>query len=158
MKNKKFLLLPALALMLCACNNGSGNGSGVSGGDQSGNQSTVAPDQSASGDQDSDGTSYDPNKQLRLDFYLDYNHYDKENPYYSVFWYYDDPFTKEAIGLTDPDPKKISDLDPFYPNFKGWSRHAVVDEDSYLWKFGQESVSKEMAVGGYVEFFGIFTE
>ena len=66
-----------------------------------------------------------------LVFYLDYNHYDPDDPYYTYDWYFDTPFTQEQIGLTNP----TTAPDPFYGTFKGWSRQALVDEDQYLWDF-----------------------
>ena len=135
MKLKKLLLLPLLAapLMVASC---------VSGG---GTTSSSGGDSSSSG---GGGGS----KNLLMKFFSDYNHYDEEEPYLSVWWYYDQPFSKADIGLNDPTEVP----DPYYPTFLGWSIHPVVDEDQYLWNFGKDVVTTEMAVGGEIEFFGIF--
>ncbi|MBE6135877.1 MAG: hypothetical protein E7181_01240 [Erysipelotrichaceae bacterium] len=126
MKMRKLILLPALALLLTGCNNGPKTPS-----------------------------KYDPSNPKERDFkincYLDYNHYDPDNPYYVAWWDFDVPFSKDDIQLKDPDTVP----DPFYPVFKGWSRHALVDEDQYLFDFNTP-ISEEEAVGGYIELFGIF--
>ena len=134
MKNKKFLLIPALALLLGAC---SGNNNGSNNNNNS---------NSSGGDSD-----YKP---LLMNFYLDYNHYDEDNPYYSARWYYDTTFTKDQIGLSDPGSDKTPD--PYYPTFKGWSLYAVVDEDKYLFNFGTDKIAIEQTVNGVIEFFGIY--
>jgi len=130
MKMKKLILLPALALLLAGCNNSGGG----------------------SGDKPS---KYDPSNPKERDFkincYLDYNHYDPDNPYYVAWWDFDKVFTQDDIGLKDPTEVP----DPFYPTFKGWSRHALVDEDQYLFDWNT-AISEEDAVGGYIELFGIF--
>jgi hypothetical protein len=141
MKMRKLLLLPAMVLLLTACGNGGGGGSssssqGGGGGGSSGGGS------GGSGD-------YRP---LTINFYLDYNHYDEENPYHSARWYYDTTFTKDDVGLVDPTEVP----DQYYPTFKGWSTHALVDEDQYLWNFGTDKVAEADAVNGVIEFFGIF--
>ena len=97
-------------------------------------------------------TSVDPQKNLIIRFYLDYNHYEKENPYYTAYWYTDRTFTKEDIGLVDP--KEVPDS--FYGTFLGWSKYVIVDEDSYLWKFGEDKISYSDTAGGTFEIFGIF--
>lgn len=127
MKMKKLVVLPIMMLLLTACNGNDSGGSSGGGG---------------SGD-------YKP---LTINFYLDYNHYDEENPYLSARWYYDTTFTKEDINLTDPTEVP----DPYYPTFKGWSKYALVDEDSYLWKFGVDKISESEAVNGVFEIFGIY--
>ena len=133
MKMKKLFLLPAMMLLLTACGNGGGGGGGGSNSGSGG---------SGSGD-------YKP---LTINFYLDFNHYDEENPYHTAQWYYDSAFTKADLGLVDPTEVP----DRFYPTFKGWSTHALVDEDKYLWNFGTDKVAEADAVNGVIEFFGIF--
>ena len=130
MKMRKLLLLPVLALLLSGCNNGDGG-------------SKTPPDPE----------KYDPveERDFKIMCYLDYNHYDPDNPYYVAWWDFDLPFTKEQIKLTDPTEAP----DPYYPTFKGWSRHALVDEDQYLFDFNTP-ISEEEAVGGFIELFGIF--
>ena len=130
MKLRKLLFLPALALLLTGCNNGSGD-------------SKTPPDPD----------KYNPveERDFKIMCYLDYNHYDPDNPYYVAWWDFDLPFTKEQIKLTDPTEAP----DPYYPTFKGWSRHALVDEDQYLFDFNT-AISEDDAVGGFIELFGIF--
>lgn len=91
------------------------------------------------------------NKPLTINFYVDYNHYEPEEPYYVAKWYYDRPFTKEDLGLTDP-----ACPDEYYSKFLGWSLHTLLDGTEGLWKFGEDSVSRELAVGEYVNLFGIW--
>lgn len=123
---KKLFLIPALALLLTAC-----------------------------GNSDKKPPSYDPSNPVERDFkincYLDYNHYDPDNPYYVAWWDFDKVFTQADIGLKDPTEVP----DSYYPTFKGWSRHALVDEDKYLFDWNTP-ISEEEAVGGYIELFGIF--
>ena len=121
---KKLLLLPLAALFLASCVGPGGGGGGFD------------------PDEERDFTIY---------FYLDYNHYDPDDPYYACSWYYDRPFSKTDINLKDPTEAP----DPYYPTFLGWSRQALVDEEQYLWDF-KTAISEEEAVGGYIELFGIF--
>ena len=126
MKMRKLILLPALTLLLTACNNGGGSG---------------------------DGGSYNPEKErdFKIMCYLDYNHYDPDSPYYVAWWDFDKPFSQSDIKLVDPTEAP----DPYYPTFKGWSRYALVDEDKYLFDWNT-AISEDEAVGGYIELFGIF--
>ncbi len=130
MKMKKLLLLPVLALLLTGCNN---NGGGKT------------------------PSKYDPDNPTERDFkincYLDYNHYDPDNPYYVAWWDFDTVFSKEDIGLKDLTDADATD--PYYSHFLGWSRHALVDEEKYLFDWNTP-ISEEEAVGGYIELFGIF--
>lgn len=104
----------------------------------------------------SEAPSSSQSSQIRKDFwirvYLDYNHFDESNPILKIMWQYGLPFTKEDIGLTDP----TSVPDPYYNRFLGWSLHTIVDETQYLWRFGEDVVTAEMAVGGYINLYGIF--
>ena len=104
------------------------------------------------------GGGNNPNEEgdFKVYVYLDYNHYDPENPYLTGWGYYGVPFTKADLGLTDPDPSSIPDLDPYYPNFLGWSRQVLVDDTADLWKFGEDKIEKGEAPGDYIELFGIF--
>ena len=152
MKNKLLLVIPTFLLVLASCAGNNPSSSASQGGD------------SGDSEEYSDDPSRPEGANLRIDFYLDYNHYDKDNKYYSAWWYFDRTFTKDDIGLKDPG----ADLtpDPYYPTFAGWSRHALVDETEtkkdgtqellYMWNFGIDKVSEEEAVGGYIELFGIY--
>lgn len=117
--------------------------------------SSVTPNPSSSSGGGITPTSSNPDDpgdhDIRIKFYLDYNHYDKDNPYHSVWWDSNKTFTKEEIGLVDPTAP-----DPFYPTFLGWSKYAIVDEDARLWNFGVDTISYDDTAGGIFEIFGIF--
>lgn len=170
MKKKLLLLIPTLMLALAACNNGGTNTSNPDPSKPEGTSQTSGGEASQSSEEYSDDPSRPEGANLRIDFYLDYNHYGKgikgfgneENKYHCAWWYFDRPFTKADIGLVDP----TTAPDPYYPTFAGWSRHALVDETEtkkegsdeylYMWNFGIDKVSEAEAVGGYIELFGIF--
>ena len=139
MKRKLLLLLPLLSMALVGCNRGGGTSSTSSkGGDTSSQPAT--------------SSSEEEQKDFLIYCYLDYNHYDKNNPYLRVWWDYNTPFTQADIGLINP----TTAPDPYYPTFLGWSMNALVDEDKYLFKFGETVITEQMAVGGYINLFGIF--
>ena len=135
MKKKLLALLPVLLLGLSACNNG-GNSSGGGGG--GGDSSTIPT-----------------SKEATIYFYLDYNHADETNPYYKAEWYLGVPFTKEDIGLTDPTSDQASYQE--FKTFLGWSMHPVIDDESQLWKFGEDVKVKDDR-GTNLQLFGIWVE
>ena len=139
MMKKKLLVLPLIMLLLAGC---SGKGSDTSSGESTSEGSTS---QTSNSD---DPGGHD----IKIKFYLDFNHYDKENPYHQVWWDSDTTFTKEQIGLVDP----TTAPDPYYPTFLGWSKYAIVDEDARLWNFGVDKIQYSETAGGTFEIFGIF--
>ena len=148
MKFSKLLLVPFAALLLSAC-----GGGGTPSQTPSSEPTIISSEPAGESSQDESGSGpVDPEMNLILRFYLDYNHYEKEEPYYQTWWYLDRPFTKEQIGLVDPTEAS----DPFYPTFLGWSRYSIVDEEERLWKFGTDTVSQNDTAGGAFEIFGIF--
>ena len=137
---KALFLLPLTLLFLAGC------------GGQTVTPSSSGTTPTSSGDPKSTSNPDDPgDHDIRIKFYLDYNHYDKDNPYHSVWWDSNKTFTKEEIGLVDPTAP-----DPYYPTFLGWSKYAIVDEDDRLWNFGVDTISYDDTAGGIFEIFGIF--
>ena len=133
MKKKLLMLLPVLLLGLSAC----GGGGNSSGGGEGGSSEMPT------------------SKEAKIYFYLDYNHADENNPYYKSEWYLGVPFTKEDLGVTDP-----TSADASYEEFKtflGWSVHPVIDDESQLWKFGEEVKEKDDR-GVTLQLFGIWVE
>ena len=127
-----FKLLPVLLLGLTACGGGGGGGNS------------------------SGGSSQTPTtKEATILFYIDYNHADEDNPYYSAEWYLGVPFTKEDIGLTDPGNDQANY--PEFITFLGWSEHPVIDSDDQLWKFGEDVKEKDER-GTYLQLYGIWVD
>ena len=183
----KFLLIPALALLLASCGGTTPTSVAPASSEAPSSQtpsseapSSTAPSSEApsseapssqtpsseapssetptpssevpSSEQPSSSASSEVRKDFWIRVYFDYNHFDESEPLLKVMWQYGLPFTKEDIGLTDP----TTVPDPYYNHFLGWSLHPIVDEEQYLWKFGEDVVTAEMAVGGYINLYGIF--
>lgn len=126
MKFNKKVIFLPAIALLTACGGGGGGGGGTS-------------------QRDRDAT-------LLVHFYSDYNHFEEGESYLDAWWYYNRPIDKDKIGLKDPTEAP----DPYYPTFLGWSLHPIVDEEQYLWDFTTDVVTEDMAVGGEIEFFGIY--
>jgi len=151
MKNKLALLL-ASTFLLAACGGSGDTSITPTSQEPTSGVTPTSQEPTSKAPTSQEPTSHDPSKDLIIKFYLDYNHYDTDNPYYTVEWYLNRPFTKEEIGLVDPTEVP----EPFYPNFIGWSRYALVDELDYLWKFGTDVVTYQDATNNVFEMFGIF--
>lgn len=145
---KSLFLLPLTLFFLVGCNNGGTTPTVDTSGTSNNDGSATSTSAGNTTSEEDEAAGHD----IRIKFYLDYNHYDKDNPYHSVWWDSDTTFTKEQIGLVDPTEAP----DPYYPTFLGWSKYAVVDEDSRLWNFGVDKISYDETAGGTFEIFGIF--
>lgn len=66
-------------------------------------------------------------KELTIQYFIDFNHADQENPFYEVEWY---------SGTTIPEPESIPTCpDPAFSKWLGWSAHSLIDDKKDLWNF-----------------------
>lgn len=131
MKKKLLLLLPLIGMML-ACSPSTPGGVTDTGGGHDTETDPGTP---------TDTPSKSATKDVRIICYLDYNHANESNPYHSARWYFNDPFSKADIGLTDPTADMASY--PEFTLFKGWSTHPIIDSDDQLFKFGVDMKAQD---------------
>ena len=143
MKNIKLLNVLLLATSLFAISACTSN-SGGQGGD------TPAPsgdteDEGDEGGKGEGGDSASEDKELTIQYFIDYNHADQDNPFYEVEWY---------SGTTIPEPtSKPACPDEAFPTFLGWSAHSLVDDAKDLWDFKKDKTELGLY---YLAIYGIW--
>ena len=142
MKNIKLLNVLLLATSLFAISACTSN-TGGQGGD------TPAPsgDTEDEGDEGGEGGggSASDDKELTIQYFIDYNHADQDNPFYEVEWY---------SGTTIPEPpSKPACPDEAFPTFLGWSAHSLVDDTKDLWDFKKDKTDLGLY---YLAIYGIW--
>lgn len=77
-------------------------------------------------------TDPDDGKTALVNFFVDYNHADEKDPYYSYDWY-------ELVPLEDiPDNPPM--LTEGFPVFLGWSDKPIIDTKDDLWDFEVDTI------------------
>lgn len=137
MKKNKVLLLGLLVLpLLASCT-----------------QTIIKPKRPYPGDPIEQKASYEEEKNMTVNFYLDYSHsasnipegYEIHNPedckpIYTMKWYMLKPLEKCPQEALDAIEKAKADgkVDPLYPDFLGWSEYSSSMDESKLWNFATD--------------------
>ena len=85
------------------------------------------------GDPIEEKTKYEEEKNMTVNFYLDYSH--SEEPIYSMRWYMLKPIGEEPAEAKKALEENKDKHDELYPDFLGWSEYSSSMDKSKLWKF-----------------------
>ena len=76
---------------------------------------------------------YEEEKNMTVNFYLDYSH--SEEPIYSMKWYMLKPIGEEPAEAKKALQDHLAEHDELYPDFLGWSEYSSSLDESKLWNF-----------------------
>ena len=85
------------------------------------------------GDPVEEKAKYEEEKNMTVNFYLDYSH--SEKPIYSMKWYMLKPLEKEPDEVKIALEENKDKHDELYPDFLGWSEYSSSLDESKLWNF-----------------------
>ena len=117
MKKNRLLLLGLLVMpLLASCN-----------------ETIIYPKRSYPGDPIEHKQEYEEEKNMTVNFYLDYSH--SEEPIYSMKWYMLKPIGEEPAEAKAALQAHLAEHDELYPTFLGWSEYSSSLDKSKLWNF-----------------------
>ena len=117
MKKNRLLLLGLLVMpLLASCT-----------------ETIIYPKRSYPGDPIEHKAEYEEEKNMTVNFYLDYSH--SEEPIYSMKWYMLKPLEKEPEEARAALQAHLAEHDELYPDFLGWSEYSSSIDESKLWNF-----------------------
>ena len=120
MKKNKVLLLGLLVLpLLASCT-----------------ETVIHPRLSYPGDPVEQKEQYEEEKNMTVNFYLDYSH--SEEPIYSMKWYMLKPIGEEPAEAKAALEANKDQHDELYPDFIGWSEYSSSIDESKLWDFATD--------------------
>ena len=120
MKKNRLLLLGLLVMpLLASCT-----------------ETIIYPKRSYPGDPIEHKQEYEEEKNMTVNFYLDYSH--SEEPIYSMKWYMLKPIGEEPAEAKAALQANIAEHDELYPKFLGWSEYSSSIDESKLWNFATD--------------------